>query len=80
MVINMTIGGLGIAYYRVLYIKASNWVKYVIGEMRLLFLISSAGFLATLLFTVSFSSGQGSRAVLDICLGYYNVQVKKTEK
>ena len=28
----MTIGGLGIAVYRVLYIKHENWVKYVIGE------------------------------------------------
>jgi hypothetical protein len=36
MVTNMTIGGLGISYYRVLYVKASNWVKYSIGEKQLL--------------------------------------------
>jgi hypothetical protein len=76
MVTNMTIGGLGISYYRVLYVKASNWVKYSIGEKQLLVIISSLGFLSIIFFTVIFTSGESSRANINMCLGYYDVRVK----
>jgi hypothetical protein len=77
MVTNMTIGGLGISYYRVLYVKASNWVKYKFGEKHLLLLILFCGFFSTFIFTIIFGSGQGSRANLNMCLGYYEVLVNK---
>jgi hypothetical protein len=76
MITNMTIGGLGISYYIILYVKASNWVKYSIGEKQLLMLIAFSGFFLNIFFTVIFSSGQGSRATIDICLGYCDLQVK----
>ena len=36
---HLTIGGLGIAIYRMLYIKRESWVKYVIGEKLLLLIV-----------------------------------------
>jgi hypothetical protein len=77
MVLNMTIGGLGISYYRLLYVKASNWVKYKLGENNLLLLILFCWFFSTFIFTIIFGSGQGSRANINMCLGYYKELVKK---
>jgi hypothetical protein len=79
MVTNMTMGGLGISYYRVLYVKAPNWLKYSIGEKRLLVIIFLIELFLITFFTAIFGSGQGSRAVIDICLGYYDMQVKKIQ-
>jgi hypothetical protein len=72
----MTMGGLGIAYYRLLYVKASNWVKYSIGDKQLLAAIGLGGLILSSFFTFVFSSGKGNRANLNLCKGQYVIQVK----
>jgi hypothetical protein len=77
MIINMTVGGLGIAYYRLLYIKASNWVRFTIGENNLLFFIGFVGLISTTFFSFAFGSGQGTRANMNVCMGRYEALVSR---
>ena len=69
MLAYLNAGGLGTAFYRLAYVKASTWVKYKIGEKVLLSIVCSVTLgISTL--TVIFSGiGPGQRANLNICLG-----------
>ena len=66
----LTVGSLGIALFRVLYIKRENWVRKVIGEKRLLIIILSAshivGAILLCLFKIESSS---DRFHLNMCRG-----------
>ena len=46
------IWGCWIAVYRTLYIKAQNWVKYTIGESKLLRILIFAGILINVVFAL----------------------------
>jgi hypothetical protein len=71
MIINLTTGSLGMAIYRLLYVKAPNFVKYKIGEGKLLILIATAGLSASTFLTMIFASGKArTRAALNICLDH----------
>ena len=48
--IGQTLWGCVIAVYRILYIKANNWVKYKVGERRLLWNFLIAGIIIHLVF------------------------------
>ena len=70
MIIYLTAGSLGLAYYRLLYVKFPHWVKFSIGENCLLCVISTSGFGISLLSTLLFGKGHAkSRAALNLCLG-----------
>ena len=69
MIVYLTVGGLGTAFYRLAYVRASAWIKYQIGEKVLLGIVCfvSIGFSA--LNVILFGYGPGARANLNICLG-----------
>ena len=76
MIINLTTGSLGLAYYRLLYVKIPHWVKFTIGERNLLCVISLTGFASSILTTFLFGQGQAkSRAGLNMCLGKSYISV-----
>ena len=69
--VNLSVGSLGIAIYRILYIRCNNWAKYRVGE-RLLLVIILLGSLAlatfiTALFVIEPSS---KRSLHNGCLGH----------
>ena len=66
----LTVGSLGIALFRVLYIKRENWVRKVIGEKRLLIITLSASHIvgAILLFLFKIESSS-DRFHLNMCRG-----------
>lgn len=69
MIINLRCGSLGMAYYRLLYVKVPKWVKYNIGERSLLVGVLVAGIFTSLVWTVMFGSGQSKiRAALNMCM------------
>ncbi len=73
MIIHLTIGSLGIAYFRLLYVKMPKFVKFKVGEQNLLVIVGFSGILMTLLLTVLFGSGHSrTRAAINICLGHCN--------
>jgi hypothetical protein len=73
MIIHLTIGSLGIAFFRLLYVKMPKFVKFKVGEQNLLVIVGFSGILMTLLLTVLFGSGHSrTRAAINICLGPCN--------
>ena len=71
MIINLTTGSLGMAFYRLFYVKAPNFVKYRIGETQLLILIATVGLTASTVLTIVFGFGKAkTRAALNICLDH----------
>ncbi len=71
MIINLTTGSLGMAFFRLLYVKAPNYVKYNIGENQLLLLIATVGLAASTVLTIVFGFGKAkTRAALNICLDH----------
>jgi hypothetical protein len=70
MIINLTVGSLGMAYFRLMFVKFPNWVKFTIGERNLLYVISSTGLTISTAGTIWLGYGQvRSRAGLNMCLG-----------
>ena len=73
----MTIGGLGIAVYRVLYIKHENWVKYVIGEKLLLFIVWFLSITICLVLAILYNLEMHShRFSVNMCLGISETHAK----
>ena len=66
----LSVGSLGIAIYRVLYIRHENWVKYVIGEKALLWAILFAGFVfAGLIMILYMAEQNGDKPGINMCTG-----------
>ena len=80
LVYGLTTGTLGIAIYRVLYIKRDVWVKYHIGETRLLLIILFVGFVvnslvpAFLFYDINIDHTY-TRFAHNLCIGLSDVQV-----
>ncbi len=71
MIINLTNGSLGMVLYRLLYVKAPHYVKYNIGETKLLVLIASGGLTASVFLTILYGSGNAkTRAALNMCFDH----------
>ena len=67
----LNVGGLGIAVYRILYMKHEHFVKYVIGEKPLLWIILSAGLILTALLVYLFTiESSSTRFHMNICYGW----------
>jgi hypothetical protein len=72
MIINLTTGSLGMAFFRLLYVKAPNYVKYTLGENKLLLMIATVGLTVSTVLTIVFGFGKAkTRAALNICLDHY---------
>ena len=76
-VIHLTVGSFGIAIYRSLYIRRKYWVKYIIGERVLLFLIlflttAMSGFLSFLYLV----ENNGHRTGYNMCTGLSAAQTE----
>jgi len=57
--------------YRLLYVKAPHYVKYNIGETKLLVLIASGGLTASVFLTILYGSGNAkTRAALNMCFDH----------
>ena len=64
----LCIGSLGMAIYRLLYIKNENWVKYKIGEKRLLFIVFFSSFAITTILVMMFTiEDSGDRSGFNMC-------------
>jgi len=64
-------GSHGMACFRLLYVKAPNFVKFKIGEQNLLVIVGFSGVLMTSIMTMLFGSGHSrTRAAINICLGH----------
>ena len=67
------VGGLGIACYRLLYLFASDWVKYKIGSDILLYLTLSLSFTIPTGLILGFATGNGpasrKQAGWNLCIG-----------
>ena len=64
----MAAGNLGMALYRVLYIKHDQWVRYFVGEKLLLYIILVGGLAVTaLMVTVQFNFEHRLKVVTDLC-------------
>ena len=71
MIIHLTIGSHGMACFRLLYVKAPNFVKFKIGEQNLLVIVGFSGVLLTSVITILYGSGNSrTRAAINICRGY----------
>jgi hypothetical protein len=71
MIIHLTIGSHGMACFRLLYVKAPNFVKFKIGEQNLLVLVGLSGVLMTSVITILYGSGNSrTRAAINICQGH----------
>ena len=67
---HLTVGGLGIAVYRMLYIKKEYWVRYVIGEKRLLlFVMVTTHLFGIFLLTLFKLETSSDRFNLNMCRG-----------
>ena len=68
--IYLSVGSLGIAIYRLFYIKLEHWVKYVIGERLLLLILLSLSIMVTAILTAVFTLESSSdRYQLNMCRG-----------
>ena len=66
----LTVGSLGIAVYRVLYIRQEYWVKYVIGEKLLLALVLSLSMVVAGLISIFYlAEVSAHRAMDNMCTG-----------
>ena len=64
----LTIGSLGMSIYRLLYIKRENFVKYKIGEKRLLMIVLITGFTLTAILVFMFTyEDSADRAGVNMC-------------
>ena len=66
----LSVGSLGIAIYRVLYIRHENLVKYIIGEKSLLWIILlTGGALTGVIMTLYMSENDGDHPGINMCTG-----------
>ena len=71
MIINLTSGSLGMVLYRLLYVKAPNYVRYKIGETQLLVMIATGGLTTSSVLTILYGSGNArTRAALNMCFDH----------
>jgi hypothetical protein len=69
MIINMSVSRLGMALVWLLYVKAPNWLKYKVGEKKVLILVGLVCFFISSLLTFTFGQGEArTRAALNLCL------------
>ena len=58
--------------YRLLYVKAPNYVKYKIGETQLLVMITTGGLTTSAVLTFLYGSGNArTRAALNMCFDHF---------
>ncbi len=80
MVMYLSFGSLGITFFRLLYVKVPNFVKYDVGEKNLLFLIGFGGLITAILWTIGFGIGNlNSRPALNICIGSVVTKIADTK-
>ena len=66
----MTFGSLGITMYRLLYVINPSFVKYNIGERKLLLFIALGGLTVSAFWSIGYGVGQANtRAAFNICTG-----------
>jgi hypothetical protein len=66
----VSVGSLGISVYRVLYIRHDDWVKYVIGEKLLLFVILSLSLVVCGVLVYLFNmETNNDRYSMNMCMG-----------
>ena len=82
----LSIGSLGIALYRVLYLKYDHWTKYVVGEKLLLGIIVIGGLMITAcLATLFMIETSSKRVIINGCIGQsqlaqsIHIEVKKRQ-
>ncbi len=69
MIINVSVSRLGMALLRLLYVKASNWFKYKVGEKKVLISVGVSCFLISSLLTFIFGQGEArSRVAVNVCV------------
>ena len=70
-VINLSVSGLAMAFVRLLYVKAPNWIKFTLGERNLIYWISCIEMMSTLSLTILFGSEEAkSRAPISMCMSH----------
>ena len=73
----LSVGSLGIAIFRVLYIRHESWVKYAIGERALLGIILSLSILISALLTILFTIESSSqRFQNNMCKGISSIHAQ----
>ena len=69
-VVYLSVNGLGIAIYRILYIKQDHLVKYRIGEYRLFIILQGGSFVIAILLSAMFMyETVSNRITMNLCTG-----------